>query len=93
MIIAQYGNFTLSTKVYQDSHEYYVRDIEIDKFEAEGADPVTVATFSREGALVSCGRRLLESLASQQDVDAIRSLAEIAAMIFDGENVRTGYTT
>ncbi len=90
MIIAKYGSFVLATKVYGEPHEYFVRDIEIEKENAAGN--VTLAYFSKEGALTSCGRRLLDNIDTQQDLEDVRKLAEIATLIFEGENTKSGFT-
>ena len=90
MIIAQCGKFVLCTKTYADEHEYYVRDIELGKFKTAD-EYINIANFNKDGALVSVGSRLLGSLESQEDADNARRLAEIAAAIYEGENVKSGY--
>ena len=89
MIIAQYGNFALATKVYPESHEYFVRDIEIVKIMGDEG-PVSIAYFNKEGALVSCGRRLLDNMETPEDIDCVKKISEIAALIYDGVNVKSG---
>lgn len=88
MIIAQYGNFALATKVYTDAHEYHVRDLEIQKVSTE--DAISIAYFNAEGALVSCGRRLLDNMDTQEDIDNVKKLAELFVLIYDGINAKSG---
>ena len=91
MIIAQYGDFTLSTKTYpaDANHEYFVRDVELGK--VVDGEYLTIATFNKEGLLVSCQNRLMTNINTQEDILAVRSLTEIAALIYAGENVKSGY--
>ena len=91
MIIAQYGRFMLCTKTYADAHEYYVRDIELRKLNTETDEQQTIAVFNKEGALTSCGNRLLLSMESEDDIEKVRNLAELARLIFEGENVKSGF--
>lgn len=89
MIIAQYGNFVLATKVFANDHEYYVRDLEVQRVAKDGTN-VSIAYFNEDGALVSCGRRLLDNMETQDDIDNVKKLAELFVLIYDGINAKSG---
>lgn len=97
VIIAQIRNFSLRRKTYLFQHKYNTHEIEIAKIENSPTNNkpycYTIASFNENGELCSCGPRLLESIETEEDLEAVKELEEIGRRIINTEEVETDYTS
>lgn len=93
MTIARIDNFSLSTKTYLfDKENQSTHDLEIRKWvKTKNGDEncYTIATFNVEGEIVSCCDRLLDSIAVEEDLYAVKALERIGFLIItETDNVK-----
>lgn len=83
MVIAKVGRFKLQHKTFFNKKAVHTHDLEIvatydsDIYNSD----YTIATFDNEGQIISCGYRLLDEIDTVEELDDIKTLAEIANSI------------
>lgn len=85
MLIARKGMFGLETETYLGEHTYNTHELDIIKFYINNADDkeycFVIASFNKNGEIVSCGDRLFKEIETQTEFDEVKTLAKIGELI------------
>lgn len=79
--IASIDHFELRQKTFLSDHVPTTHEIEIVEWAEDFTHCYTIADFGADGEIISCGDRLFNAIHSMRDVENIKVLAKIAALI------------